>query len=344
MNVGVAIIPAVPPCTAQIAHDGSLTFLGSLESHIFIWMTITWGHARTLELVMAHIKVWDARKCHVGEGPVAIGANHSLIYWVDILNNKIYWRDLVSDENGEIHTSENVSFVLPRSNGGLVIGTAHGPDLLGVDGSLIRLPGRLEADGMDDPLPMRWNDAKVGPAGEIWLGTSSYGAPTDRIGLHRLSADGRKIERIADGMGLSNGLDWSPDGKLFYLVDTTELVLYIYDYEAGEISNQRIGLRFDPELKQYPDGMTVDSGGCLWIAFWNGSCVRKYSPEFELLETLEFPVKFFSSCAFAGADLRTLVVTTSTGDNGWHDDHECAGMTFLVDTDVQGKAPYVFGS
>ena len=145
-------------------------------------------------------------------------------------------------------------------------------------------------------------------------------------------------------MGLSNGLDWSPNGKLFYLVDTTELVLYIYDYEAGEISNQRIGLRFDPELKQYPDGMTVDSGGCLWIAFWNGSCVRKYSPEFELLETLEFPVKFVSSCAFAGADLRTLVVTTSTGDNGWHDDHECAGMTFLVDTDVQGKAPYVFGS
>ena len=307
-------------------------------------MTITWAHARTLELVMANIKVWDARKCHVGEGPVAIGANHSLIYWVDILNNKIYWRDLVSDENGEIHTSENVSFVLPRSNGGLVIGTAHGPDLFGVDGSLIRLPGRLEADGMDDPLPMRWNDAKVGPAGEIWLGTSSYGASTDRIGLHRLSADGSKIERIAEGMGLSNGLDWSPDGKLFYLVDTTELVLYIYDYEAGDIANQRIGLRFDPELKQYPDGMTVDSEGCLWIAFWNGSCVRKYSPEFELLETHEFPVKFVSSCAFAGADLRTLVVTSSTGDNGWHDDHECAGMTFLVDTDVQGKAPYVFGS
>jgi sugar lactone lactonase YvrE len=293
---------------------------------------------------MANIKVWDARKCHVGEGPVAIGANHSLIYWVDILNNKIYWRDLVSDEKGEIHTSENVSFVLPRSNGGLVLGTAHGPDLFGLNGSLIRLPGRLEADGMDDPLPMRWNDAKVGPAGEIWLGTSSYGASTDRIGLHRLSADGSKIERIAEGMGLSNGLDWSPDGKLFYLVDTTELVLYIYDYEVGEISNQRIGLRFDPELKQYPDGMTVDNEGCLWIAFWNGSCIRKYSPEFELLETHEFPVKFVSSCAFAGADLRTLVVTTSTGDNGWHDDHEFAGMTFLVDTDVQGKAPYVFGS
>ncbi len=307
-------------------------------------MTITWAHARTLELAMAHIRVWDGRKCHVGEGPVALGANHSKVHWVDILNNKIYWRDLMSDESGEIPTTENVSFVLPRSNGGLVIGNAHGPDLLNPDGSIYRLPGRVEADGGDDPLPMRWNDAKVGPAGEIWLGTSSYGASTDRIGLHRLSADGSSMQRVADGMGLSNGLDWSPDGRLFYLVDTTELLLYVYDYEAGEISNQRIALHFDPELKQYPDGMTVDSEGCLWIAFWNGSCIRRYSPEFELIETMEFPVKFVSSCAFVGEDLRTLVVTTSTGDNGWHDDHELAGMTFVIETDTKGKAPYVFGS
>lgn len=59
---------------------------------------------------------------------------------------------------------------------------------------------------------------------------------------------------------------------------------------------------------------------------------------------MEFPVKFVSSCAFVGEDLRTLVVTTSTGDNGWHDDHELAGMTFVIETDTKGKAPYVFGS
>jgi len=304
-------------------------------------MTITWGYARIRVDEMKPM-VWDRRKCHVGEGPVAIGSDYSKVHWVDILNNKIYWRDLVSDESGEISTSENVSFVLPRSNGGLVVGTAHGPDLLGPDGSMTRAPGRLEADGSEDPLPMRWNDAKVGPDGEIWLGTSSYGAETDYIGLHRLSSDGTSIIRLLSNMGLSNGLDWSPDQKLFYLIDTVALLLYVFDYEAGEIRNQRIGIRFDSELNQYPDGMCVDSEGSLWIAFWNGSCIRKYSPTFELQATIEFPAKFVSSCAFAGSDLKTLVVTTSTGDNGWHDDQEFAGMTFLLETDVQGKAPYVF--
>jgi sugar lactone lactonase YvrE len=304
-------------------------------------MTITWGYVQAGADEMKPT-VWDMRKCHVGEGPVAIGASHSRIHWVDILNNKIYWRDLNSDESGEISTHENVSFVLPRLNGGLVVGTAHGPELVEPDGHSVRAPGRLEADGIEDPIPMRWNDAKVGPCGEIWIGTSVYGAKSDLVGLHKLSADGKSISRVLSQMGLSNGLDWSPDGKIFYLIDTVELILFAFDYSDGEISNQRLALRFDESLNQYPDGMCVDSEGYLWIAFWNGSCIRRYTPDFELVQTIEFPAKFVSSCAFAGADLKQLVVTTSTGDNGWHDEQEFAGMTFLVDTDVRGKAPYVF--
>lgn len=286
--------------------------------------------------------VWDSRKCHVGEGPVATGALLSKIYWVDILNNKVLWRDLNSDESGEIETSENVSFVLPRANGGLILGNAQGPDALAATGAIERLPGRPEADGSQDPVPMRWNDAKVGPCGEIWMGTKASGE-TDRVGLHRLSADGSETTRILSGMKLSNGMDWSPDGKTFYLIDTVALALYAFDYESGEISNQRRAISFDAGAQQYPDGMTVDGEGCLWIAFWNGNCIRRYSPDFQLIDTLEFPVRFVSSCAFAGPDLKTLVVTTAIGDDGWHDEHESAGMTFIVETDVKGKAAYVFG-
>jgi sugar lactone lactonase YvrE len=288
--------------------------------------------------------VWDARKCVVGEGPVATGTDLSKVYWVDILNNRALWRDLASGEWGEIETSENVSFVLPRSNGGLILGTANGPESLDSFGTLSRLPGRIEADGSGDPIPMRWNDAKVGPCGEIWLGTSAYGAQTVRIGLHRLDADGKSIKRVLSGMKLSNGMDWSPDGKIFYLIDTVELTLFSFDYKAGEISNQRVAMKFDPSSKEYPDGMSVDSAGSLWIAFWNGACVRRYSSNFELLETISLPVRFVSSCAFAGSDLSTLVITTSTGDNGWHDEHELAGMTFTIKPPVKGKASYVYPS
>ena len=287
-------------------------------------------------------KLWDTRKCHVGEGPVATGINHNVIYWVDILNNKVLWRDLDTGASEEIVTPEHVSFVLPQVNGGLILGTALGPVAFKEPHNIAALPTRAIADGSPDPIPMRWNDAKVGPSGEIWMGTSAYGEKSDRIGLHRLSADGTKIERVLSGMGLSNGLDWSPDEKTFYLIDTVALTLYCFDYQDGQISNQRIGMTFDPALEQYPDGMTVDSEGCVWIAFWNGSCLRRYSPTFELLLTVDFPVRFVSSCAFAGPELKTLVVTTAIGDNGWHDDHESAGMTFILETDVVGKASYVF--
>ncbi len=286
--------------------------------------------------------VWDSRKCHVGEGPVATGAAHSKMYWVDILNDKVLWRDLLSDESGEIPTAENISFVLPRNDGGLILGTAHGPDALDPSGAITKLPGRPEADGSPDPVPMRWNDAKVGPDGEMWIGTKASGE-TDRVGLHRISADGSEITRVLSAMKLSNGMDWSPDGQIFYLLDTVALALYAFDYANGAISNQRLAMTFRAEAQQYPDGMTVDSEGCLWIAFWNGSCIRRYSPDFQLIETLNFPVRFVSSCAFAGPDLKTLVVTTAVGDDGWHDEHETAGMTFIVDTDVTGKAAYVFG-
>ena len=286
--------------------------------------------------------VWDSRKCHVGEGPEATGADHSKIYWVDILGNKVLWRDLISNESGEITTSENVSFVLPRISGGLILGNANGPDLLEISGVIKRLPGRLEADCAPDRVPIRWNDAKVGPGGEIWMGTKAT-AQSNHAGLYTLSANGGVITRVLSRMQLSNGMDWSPDGQIFYLIDTVALTLYAFDYKNGDISNQRTVINFDSTFQQYPDGMSVDSAGCLWIAFWNGSCIRRYSPEFELLETVDFPVRFVSSCAFAGSDLKTLVVTTAIGDDGWHDDHAYAGMTFVIETDVTGKAPYVFG-
>ena len=289
-------------------------------------------------------QVWDTRKCIVGEGPVATGSDFSRVYWVDILNNRVLWRDLVSEESGEFPTSENVSFVLPRRDGGLILGTANGPDSLDTLGVLSRLPGRVEADGSIDPTPMRWNDAKVGPCGEIWMGTSAYGAESDRVGLHRLSAGGASIKRVLSGMKLSNGLDWSPDGKIFYLIDTVKTTLYSFDYEDGEVSNQRIAVKFDPNSDEYPDGLTVDSEGSLWIAFWNGACVRKYSSSFELLETIVLPVRFVSSCAFAGSEFKTLVITTAIGDNGWHDEHELAGMTFTLQAQVKGKASYVYPS
>jgi sugar lactone lactonase YvrE len=96
-----------------------------------------------------------------------------------------------------------------------------------------------------------------------------------------------------------------------YHNDSARRVTYVFDLEAGNAVNRRILLQFG-DGQGFPDGMTVDSEGCLWIAFWDGGCVRRYSGEGEWLETIEMPVSRPTSCAFGGPDFDQLYVTSAT--------------------------------
>jgi len=281
-------------------------------------------------------EIFDSRKCRLGEGPVIVGTNAQRLYWVDILNEKVLWREIDSDQSGEISTDSHVSFVLPERENSLILGTVDGPIVRGEDGMSFQLPGRTKPA----TTPIRWNDAKRGPRGELWMGTSAYGADGVSTSLYRLSSDLSAISLQVDELGLANGMDWSPDGKYFYLIDTMGLVLKRFDYRDGEISNVKDVMVFDSTLQEFPDGMTVDGEGCIWIAFWNGGCVRRYSPDFEELFRVELPVRFVTSCAFGGKNVNRLFVTTAIGDGDWHDDSPVAGMTFVVETNFRGKASY----
>jgi len=278
-------------------------------------------------------RVFDDRTCQLGEGPTMVGQR---LYWVDILSKKALWRDYETGDVGEISTDSHVSFVLPGKDGAVILGTVEGPVIRYPDGTTQQLPQRTKPSS----VPVRWNDAKRGPSGEIWMGTSAYGAEGASTSLYRLSNDYRTLTLEIDSLGLANGMDWSPDGKYFYLIDTEALVLKRFDYSDGQISNGQDVMRFDSDTHGYPDGMTVDSEGSLWIAFWNGACVRRYSSDFHELLTIDMPTQFVTSCTFGGKDLQQLFITTSRGDGPWSDESAHAGMTFVVETDVRGKPPY----
>lgn len=279
----------------------------------------------------------------VGESPVTMGADNNRLVWVDILGQRVLWRNLQADESGSWDVGEDVSFAVPRKSGGLVIGTASGPVIFHENGHREPLPTRLDADGVEDPMPIRWNDAKVAPNGDLWLGSMAYGGKHKVGGLYRLDGDEKRLTRVLSEVQVSNGLAWSLDEKTFYFIDSPTQGIDAFDYFEGSISRRRRVWSDDRDTNVVPDGMAMDTEGGLWVAFWNGSCVRRLDSEFRVSEEIRFPNKFITSCAFAGPDLKTLVITTARGEPGSLDQHPLAGMTYMAKPGVSGCPPVQFG-
>ena len=144
------------------------------------------------------------------------------------------------------------------------------------------------------------NDAACDPQGRFWAGTLADDHHAGGGALYRLDRDGR-TELMLDGLTISNGLGWSPDGGTMYLVDSGPRVVhaFAFDGERGTISAGRV-LVTVPEEVGAPDGMTVDAAGDLWVAIYGGGRVNRYSPDGQLRQALTVPAKQSTSCAFAG--------------------------------------------
>jgi sugar lactone lactonase YvrE len=161
--------------------------------------------------------------------------------------------------------------------------------------------------------------------------------------LYCLDLDGT-VRTLLDGLTVSNGLGWSPDGGTFYLADSGPGLLWAYDYDvgAGTLGTGRVLLEFGADA--VADGLGVDDEGCLWTALWGGGQVRRYSPGGDLLAVVEVPVAQTSACCFAGPDRDLLVVTTSTEGMDEADvaAQPDAGRVFLARPGVTGPAasPY----
>ena len=129
-----------------------------------------------------------------------------------------------------------------------------------------------------------------------------------------------------------------------YHNDSARQVTYAFDLDsAGKAANRRTFLQFR-EGDGYPDGMTVDAEGCLWIAFWDGGCVRRFSPQAEWLETIELPVSRPTSCTFGGPELDRLYISSaSIGlDADARQMQPNAGGLFMLMPGVRGLADVPF--
>ena len=250
-----------------------------------------------------------------GEGPTW-DADRGELLWVDITAGQVRRAAIGADgsltETGVHRGGDTVGAVVPAADGGWLLAADGGFTHLGADGTarvLITLAGEggTEADG-----GTRMNDAACDPAGRFLAGTMAFDERPGAGALYRLDLDGT-VTTVLDGLTVSNGIGWSPDGGTVYLADSGPGVVHAFDYDlgSGAFGDGRVLLRFEGD-DGVADGLTVDDEGCLWTALWGGGQVRRWSPDGELLAVVEVPgVAQTSSCAFAGPGRDLLVVSTS---------------------------------
>ncbi len=311
-----------------------------------------------LELIL------DAR-AELAEGP-AWDARADCLIWVDIHAGRLHLYDPQSRTDRALDLGEAVGCAAPRRDGGLVLGLKSGFALL--DSPLPtgdRAASRSEAEGglgvrgeahgvkarpILNPEPHlpgnRFNDGKCDPAGRFLAGSMDDAEKEASGSLYSLDPGGDS-KTLLTGLRISNGLAWSPDGRTFYHIDTPtrQVTAYDYDLESGGIRAPRPAVHI-PDGMGWPDGMTSDAEGMLWVALWGGARLTRWDPSTgQLLAEIPVPALNVTSCAFGGADLTDLYVTTAR--KGMDADQlkrlPLSGGLFRIETGVKGTPTFSFG-
>jgi sugar lactone lactonase YvrE len=277
----------------------------------------------------------DARAL-LGEGP-AWDAATGMLLWLDIDRSEVHRFDPGTGADSVVTLPVAVTALVQRAAGGFVATTNEGYAFVTLEGDPRVEPiAELEPPGSG----VRMNDGKCDPAGRFWAGSMAIDESV--IGAGSLYVlDGTLSHRTAlRQVSLSNGLGWSPDGGTMYHVDSTAgtLSAYRYDAASGEIADG--GVLVSTAM---PDGLAVDAEGGIWVAFWGGHAVRRYSPEGELVATVEIPAALVTSCCFGGPDLADLYVTSAARELPADAAAETsAGGLFRVRPGVRGLAVAAF--
>jgi len=243
----------------------------------------------------------------LGEGPVWV-AREQALYWVDINGRKLFRLG----DKGAVSTWDTpfrVGSIVPRASGGFIAGTDQG--IAAIDPEANRFEILLEPE--KDLRTNRFNDGKVDRRGRFWAGSMD---DEERQASGRLYCVDQALNAavVDRDYKVTNGPAFSPSGAVMYENDSARQITYAFDIDGdGVACNRRTFLQFNAG-DGYPDGMTVDADGCLWITFWDGWCLRRYSPAGEWLETVKLPVQRPTSCAFGGRDMDRLYVTSARRD------------------------------
>jgi sugar lactone lactonase YvrE len=287
----------------------------------------------------AQVQVVLDVRASVGEGPVWDNRSNTLV-WVDIMDNTVHVFDPASGRDRAVDVGQPVGAAGLREAGGLVLALRDGLALLDADLGDLHWVARVEAD-----IPTnRMNDGKCDAAGRFWAGTMAFAITPGVASLYRLDPDYR-VTRVLTDITLSNGLDWSPDNRYMYFIDssTQRVDAFEFDLDHGTLGERRTFVNVAPEAG-LPDGLTVDAEGCVWVAMHGRGAIHRYSPDGELERIVSVPAPQVTSCAFGGRDFDDLYVTSLTYGLSAEALREqpLAGALFRLRPGVRGRPTYRF--
>jgi sugar lactone lactonase YvrE len=246
----------------------------------------------------------------LGEGPYWRPEDEALL-WVDVVRGLLHMTRVQLGETSTIEL-DPVSAAFPAVGGGIVTAGGHRLTLRATR------PGEgwagrtiAEAPARDG---VRFNDASVDPAGRVWVGSMDI-KEKDPLGtLYRLDTGGT-LTPVVKGATVSNGIGWSPDGTRMYYNDSPLRRIDMFDYDQA--TGEAFGGRMFADLSGvdgFPDGLTVDADGYVWVAMFAGGALRRFTPAGHQDAVLPLPVSQPTSCAFGGPGMADLFVTTAYRD------------------------------
>jgi sugar lactone lactonase YvrE len=261
------------------------------------------------------------------------------LMWSDIFKNTIMKWKPGSDSVLKKEFKTIMTSIGKNSTGGYVVAAGNCVQLLDEN---LEVTDELSLEMPNQNV--RTNDGNIDPSGNFWIGSMAYDAKARMGDLKKVSSDFQSQTILRD-VTISNGIDWSPDGEILYYIDTPTKKVSRFKFDLDSAS---LGQELEPidvsASPGAPDGMCTDAAGNLWVAFWGGGQVRNFSPEGELLGVVNVAASLVTNCAFGGADLSTLYITTADAS---HDPsitgrEPLGGSLFLADVRAKGKLQYDF--
>jgi sugar lactone lactonase YvrE len=267
------------------------------------------------------------------EGPLWDAATARL-WWVDITGERVHCFDPVSGQDSSWGTWGQPGGVVLGGTGEPVVASPGGLAVLDRSSGEMDVVVPIEQDRTEN----RANDVKVDDRGRVWVGTMAFDKRPGNAALYRV--DGASATRVVEGLTIANGPAFDPSRGRLYLADTAICVVDVFDLDpaAGTLIGRRRFLDFS-DAQVWPDGMTVDDEGMLWVALGRAGAVHRYRADGRLDGVVEVPTTNPTSVAFGGIEGGDLYITTSWFDcEPDHRAHPLAGAIFRCRPGVSGPS------